>query len=376
MATVRCWAKAMGLGAASTFLFLLGGVRCTAASEPGAVARWPHQVAQPHLDAPPVPQPRRIHLPNTVASQLLWSNREIQVSAPIRLMVFAPHPDDETLAAAGLIQRVLANQGHVRIVFVTNGDGYVDGVRSEVHRLRTSKADFIEYGERRHHEAVEALQALGLGPRDGIFLGFPDDGIDDLWAGHWSSRKPYTSPYTRFDHPLYRESLSHRVEYAGTDLEGEIARTLHEFSPDWVLVPDPRDRHPDHCTTGVFVLDALRKLRESGEQPFARLKVLTFLVHYPDYPASPAWIKKIAGAGVGGSATAGRVLSGAQWVHLQLTPTELAVKRQTLSAYQSQIQVMDSFLRQFMMPFELFGELDATQIRVVPREYAARFRHP
>jgi hypothetical protein len=161
MATVRCWARALGLGAASTLLLILGGVRCTAASEPGAVARWPHRVAQPHLEAPPVPQPRQVHLPTAAASQLLWSNREIQVSAPIRLMVFAPHPDDETLAAAGLIQRVLTNQGHVRLVFVTNGDGYVDGVRAEVHRLRTSKSDFIEYGERRYHEAVQALRALG-----------------------------------------------------------------------------------------------------------------------------------------------------------------------------------------------------------------------
>jgi LmbE family N-acetylglucosaminyl deacetylase len=363
------------LGVASTLLLVLAGARFAGASEPAAAAHpWPQHVVRPHLAAPPAPQPREIRVPNTAASQLLWSNKEIQVSAPIRMMVFAPHPDDETLAAAGLVQRVLANKGQVRVVFVTNGDGYVDGVRREVRRSRTSKADFIEYGERRHREAVQALRTLGLDLRDGIFLGFPDDGIDDLWAGHWSIRKPYTSPYTRFNHPFYKESLSQRVEYAGTDLEGEIARILREFSPDWVLMPDPRDRHPDHCTTGVFVLDALRKLQYSGEQPFAHVQVLTFLVHYPDYPASPAWIREIAGAGVGGSTTARRVLSEAQWVHLQLTPAELAIKRQALSAYQSQIQVMDSFLRQFVLPFELFGELDATQIRVVPYEYAARFR--
>jgi len=364
------------LGIGSTLLLVLAGAPCAASESAAAAHPWPHQVAQPHLEAPPVPQPRQIHLPQTAASQLLWSNKEIQVSAPVRLMVFAPHPDDETLAAAGLIQRVLANNGHVRVIFVTNGDGYVDGVRREVHRARTSRADFIEYGERRHNEAVQALRALGLDLSEGIFLGFPDDGIDDLWAGHWSVRKPYTSPYTHFDHPFYKESLSHHVEYDGADLESEIARTLREFSPDWVLVPDPRDRHPDHCTTGVFVLDALRRLRASGDPPFARVRVLTFLVHYPDYPASPAWMREIAGAGVGGSVTAGKVLSAAQWVHLQLTPTELAAKRHALSAYQSQIQVMGSFLQQFVLPFELFGELDATQIRVVPREYAARFLHP
>lgn len=363
--------------AMAVLMIMLGGTAGSAAvSEPAAVPHpWPRNVVRPHLDAPPVPQPRQIHVPNTAASQLLWANKEIQLSTPARLMVFAPHPDDETLAAAGLIERVLANKGQVRVVFVTNGDGYVDGVRKEVHRTRTSKADFIEYGERRHNEALQALHALGLQPSDGIFLGFPDDGIDDLWAGHWSARRPYTSPYTRFDHPFYKESLSQRVEYAGIDLEGEISRTLRDFAPDWVLLPDPRDRHPDHCTTGVFVLDALRKLGQTGP-PFTRVHVLTFLVHYPDYPASPAWMKAISRAGVGGSATAGRVLSGAQWTHLQLTPTELAVKRQALSAYQSQIQVMRSFLNQFVQPFELYAEFDAAQVRAVPREYAARFRHP
>ncbi len=370
------WHALLCLATGALITLLVGSANRVVASEPTDVAHpWPHDIVRPHLEAPPVPQPRQIHVPNTAASQLLWANKEVHVSTPARLMVFAPHPDDETLAAAGLIQRVLANKGQVRVVFVTNGDGYVDGVRKEVHRTRTSKTDFIEYGEHRHNEALQALRALGLQPSDGIFLGFPDDGIDDLWAGHWSTRRPYRSPYTRFDHPSYKESLSQRVEYAGIDLEGEISRTLRDFAPDWVLLPDPRDRHPDHCTTGVFVLDALRKL-EQAEAPFRRVHVLTFLVHYPDYPASPAWMKAISTAGVGGSTTAGKVLSGAQWTHLQLTPTELAVKRQALASYQSQLQVLGSFLNQFLQPFELYGEFDTTQIRTVPRAYAARFRHP
>lgn len=361
---------------AALLLASFGGVPRAKASGPGGTPTlWPTPaVVWPRLEAPPIPQPRQIHVPSTVASQLLWANKEMQVSGPVRLMVFAPHPDDETLAAGGLIQRVLAQKGQVRVVFVTNGDGYVDGVRSEMRSKRTSTTDFIEYGERRHHEALRALHALGLRSSDGIFLGFPDDGIDDLWAGHWSPRKPYTSPYTRFDHPVYKESLSQQVEYAGSDLEGEITRILREFSPDWLLVPDPRDRHPDHCTTGVFVLDVLRKLQQAGAEPFLHVQLLTFLVHYPDYPASVAWVKEIAGAGVGGSSAAGRVLSGAHWMHLQLTPTELAVKRQTMSEYRSQIHVMDPFLKQFMLPFELYGGLDATQIRAVPQAYAARFR--
>ena len=104
-------------------------------------------VVRPHLDTPANPTPRQIHLPNANTARLLTS-QELTVPSHLRLMVFAPHPDDETLAAGGLIQRVLATAGEVRIIFVTNGDGYVDGVRREVRRTRTSTTDFIHYGAR------------------------------------------------------------------------------------------------------------------------------------------------------------------------------------------------------------------------------------
>ena len=86
--------------------------------------------------------------------------------------------------------------------------------------------------------------------------------------------------------------------------ESEITRTLRDFQPDWVLLPDPRDRHPDHCTTGVFVLDALRKLRKT-DVALCAPEALTYLVHYPRLPASAAWVKELEGAGVGGFAPAG-----------------------------------------------------------------------
>lgn len=356
-------------------LVLLAGLtRAVVAAASGPMPNPPSPpVAQPHLESPAIPEPRQLHALAPATSQLLWASGEIQVTRPIRLMVFAPHPDDETLAAGGLIQRVLAHGGQVRVVFVTNGDGYVDGVRKEMQRTQTSSNDFIHYGEQRHLEALRAIHALGVPPENAIFLGFPDDGIDDLWQRHWSTRNPYTSPYTHLTRPVYKASLSQRVEYAGVDLEGEIAGVLRDFSPDWVLVPDPRDRHPDHCTTGVFVLEALRRLQQAKDSSAPRARVLAFLVHYPNYPASPAWMKGIAGAGVGGSSAAGRVLSDARWAHLPLSPAETAAKGRAMSEYQSQVHVMNPFLKQFLQPFELFAELDAVQITAVPREYAARF---
>src|ERR687886_586162 len=39
------------------------------------------------------------------------------VSPNTRLLVFSPHPDDETLGTGGLIQRVLSAGGTVKVVF-------------------------------------------------------------------------------------------------------------------------------------------------------------------------------------------------------------------------------------------------------------------
>jgi len=287
-------------------------------------------------------------------------------------MVFAPHPDDETLAAAGLVQRILSRKGSVRVVFVTNGDGYVDGVRHEVKRA-TSTRDFIAYGHRRRGEALRALTHLGLSPGSATFLGFPDDGIDDLWSRHWSEQDPYTSPHTRLDHPLDRESIRRDVDYAGTDLENEIERALTQFRPAWIIVPDPRDRHPDHCTSGVFVLDAVRRLRGRKAADFEAPRVYTYLVHSPDYPASPTWVRAVADAGVGGSQTSKTILATARWFNLSLTTAEIERKKSALAQYESQLHVMSPFLQQFLTTFELFGALDDQQINAISGDYAARF---
>src|SRR5437763_13071541 len=45
-----------------------------------------------------------------------------------RLMLVAPHPDDDMLGAGGLMQRVLETGGTVRVVYLTDGDGDAEGV--------------------------------------------------------------------------------------------------------------------------------------------------------------------------------------------------------------------------------------------------------
>lgn len=300
---------------------------------------------------------------------------ELQVPEGLRVMIFVPHPDDESIAAAGLIQRVLAEKGEVCVVFVTNGDGYMEAVRLKVKNARISARDFVEYGRRRQEEGTQALCELGLKPEDVVFLGFPDAGIDDLWESYWSNLKPFVSPYTLFDRP-HRKGMNRWVKYSGVGLKQEMERVLQQFAPDWVVLPDPRDQHPDHSTAGVFVLDALRDIYESWEEDFSVSQVLTYLVHFRDYPHSMQWANLISASGVGGSKASWKTLANTRWVSLPLSAEEVEGKRRALLSHASQIQMLGGFFKNFLLPCELFGSLNIMQVIAVPQEYAAHCNHP
>jgi len=65
----------------------------------------------------------------------------LPVVADTRLLIFAPHPDDEVIAAGGLIQQAREAGGTVRVVYITSGDSYPASVRADQHVSRPRGAD-------------------------------------------------------------------------------------------------------------------------------------------------------------------------------------------------------------------------------------------
>ncbi len=78
-------------------------------------------------------------------------------------VIFAPHPDDETLGCGGVAAKKLASGVRVRFVFVT------DGAASHGDRVAGDKLRAI-----REAEAVEAVRRLGGSAECVTFLRFPD----------------------------------------------------------------------------------------------------------------------------------------------------------------------------------------------------------
>jgi len=82
-----------------------------------------------------------------------------------KILVVAPHPDDETLGCGGLISLLAQNGAAFYIVFVTDG--------SASHRNSTAWPT-ARLAAQREQEARNALVCLGIAHAHHLFLRLPD----------------------------------------------------------------------------------------------------------------------------------------------------------------------------------------------------------
>lgn len=282
-----------------------------------------------------------------------------------RLVVVAPHPDDETLGAGGLIQAVLARGGAVSIVWVTAGDGYVEAVEHATGELRPRAASFVAYGEKRIGEALAAARALGAAAPAGVVapttrvLGFPDGGLRALLRDHWARTRPERSPTTGVDRPPYPEAVdAGKARYDGADLRRELDLAIGAVDPTLVAFPDPADKHPDHHAVGLFTLLALDDWAATAPRHGRPLpRMLAYLVHWSDWP--PGWDDASGASGASRELAlpANLPARGLERAALALTPAEIEGKARALAAHATQQAVTPALLGSFVRadePFTLF----------------------
>jgi LmbE family N-acetylglucosaminyl deacetylase len=270
----------------------------------------------------------------------------VALDANTRLLVVAPHPDDEVIAAGGVIQRVREANGAVRIVYLTDGDAFTEGVRAESHVAVPRPADYRQYGRLRQQEARRSLQLLGIGRESLTFLGFPDEGLGRLLTSYWSDRRTaYRSRFTRRDRPMPIEEIQSLVKFSGEDLTRELATVIGEFKPTLILTPRKEDQHVDHCSAWYFTEDALGDVQRAD--PDFHTDLLTYIVHYYSWPFERESRQLPAPAGLS-SGTSG-------WLSVPLSDRELTAKRRALRSYKSQMLMMDWFLEGFARRNEIFS---------------------
>ena len=137
-----------------------------------------------------------------------------------KILVVAPHPDDETLGCGGLISLLAQNGSAFYVIFVTDG--------SASHR--NSRAwPAARLAAQREKEACNALACLGIAHAPRLFLRLPDANMPSPEEPAW--------------------------EYAAA----AVSHVLHCFEPDLVLLPWRRDPHSDHRASWLLSQHALRK---------------------------------------------------------------------------------------------------------------------
>jgi LmbE family N-acetylglucosaminyl deacetylase len=243
--------------------------------------------------------------------------------AATRLVVVAPHPDDETLAAGGLIQRVLSTGGSARVVVVTDGEGYREAAARLTDHPEPSADDYRALGRARMAELREAMRRLGV--TDLVLLHAHDGSLADLSVA------------------------------ARDDLITRLGRAVRAAAPTLVVTADPRDHHPDHAAVARFTEAAL----------VTGTPLLTYLVHDTVWPPPRPPDDTLP-------PPAGDEYAGTPWVSFTLRPEELATKRAALEAHGSQWPIIGGLLVRFLRRNEVFAQPSAAWIAASTRSGSER----
>jgi LmbE family N-acetylglucosaminyl deacetylase len=134
--------------------------------------------------------------------------RDFSATLPRRVLVFAPHADDEVISCGGTILKYTQWRREVTVIVVTSGSGG-----------RSNKEASDSITETRRKEFETAKEALGLSDRS-QFLG-----MEELQVNRCNVRK-------------------------FTDI-------VRDTKPDIVLYPHLSDRHMAHRNTALLAMEAL-----------------------------------------------------------------------------------------------------------------------
>jgi LmbE family N-acetylglucosaminyl deacetylase len=261
------------------------------------------------------------------------------LDAATSLLVVAPHPDDETLCCAGIIQRVVHAGGQVSIVWITSGDASELDMLLIEHRL-FSAAKARELGARRMREARAAANLLGVPAARQLFLGFPDRGV--LRILELDETSVYASGFTAATQVPYPEAVFPGHPYNRESLERDFAALLARVAPTLILAPSPRDEHPDHRAAGLLAGAALA--RHPGS-----VQLRYWIVHGGEGWPSPRGLEP------GLPLTPAPRIRGVTPAVFALTAAEEDRKLAALRAYDTQLRGLGPFLLAFVRSTELFA---------------------
>jgi LmbE family N-acetylglucosaminyl deacetylase len=236
-----------------------------------------------------------------------------------RVLIVAPHIDDEAIGAAGYAVDSIANGAEVYVVFLTAGDCNRFSARLMHKTLEPTQSNFLSVGRTRIAEADAAMRRLGVRPDHFFVLGYPDRGLR-LMIAHPNA--VVRSEGTGRRAVPYDTALTPGAPYSFGSLMTDMRQVLMLTRPTIVIAPVAFDNHSDHAASAEIVDDAIEEMElhplrlgylvHSG-------RMATKLVATPRRPLRPP----------------NRMKSFA-WATYPLTPHVREIKTDVLMLYKSQ----------------------------------------
>ena len=272
----------------------------------------------------------------------------LRIAKTDRVLVLAPHPDDEAIACGGVIQQAVALDVPVRVVFLTNGDNNQWSFAIYRKHPVFLPSGARKMGEVRRDEALNADALLGLKPENLTFLGYPDFSTLNIWYRHWDGEAPLRSILTRATAVPYPDAFRPGAPHKGEEILRDLASILGDFRPTLIFVSHPADNNPDHQALYLFTRVALWNLNLRPEPA-----LYPYLVHFRNWP-TPRGLKDQLP-----QLPPPALADSIRWTAFGLTPQQAATKRSALERHKSQAEYSENYLMSFVRQTEMFGAHDS-----------------
>ncbi len=268
-----------------------------------------------------------------------------------KILVLAPHPDDEILGAGGYIYTALKNKAELKVIIVTNGENFGYAIGRRMGNFLPVEKKAREFAEERQKEAVKLLKNLGLKQENIIFLGFPDKSLKSLWGRNWKADKPYYSPLFKSNNSPFDNIYKPKVSFAGQKLFGIITEIIKSFKPTLIITSSLYDDHSDHRALARFTSKAIESITKSSSEK----ELYSYLIHkhrllYPlPYGLHPS--KSL-------SPPITLMRKSISWQKFPLNKKALLAKERAILSYDTQVEAMQKRLLSFLRQNELFNRVE------------------
>ena len=263
-----------------------------------------------------------------------------------RILILSPHPDDEVIGTAGIIQKAQRCNIPLKIVYLTNGDNNEPSFIVDQKRLVLLPKAVLTMGKKRIYEAINGMNSLGVKRDQLVFLGYPDWGTEKIFTSFWFDKKPFKSMLTRVRHVPYEEALSPGAPYLGESILKDLIKIIQDFKPTKIFVSHPIDTHRDHRAFFLFLQIALWDLEVEPE-------IYGYLVHWNRWPYRKQLFI---------TPPKDWPIKDTTWFSWNLDEVDIKKKRQAISFYKTQIGYNPPFLFSFVRQNELFSDIKISDL--------------